>query len=82
MKIKNLLFFIILGLFVFSTAFAQDDDSTETHHHNWFNWDRDSDLFDISIHGDPTLSFNYGLSKIKLKNSRINLLILNCLNLK
>ncbi|HKI77879.1 MAG TPA: hypothetical protein VKA26_05000 [Ignavibacteriaceae bacterium] len=69
MKIKNLLFFIILGLFVFSTAFAQEDDSTETHHHNWFHWDRDSDLFDISIHGDPTLSFNYGLSKITLKNS-------------
>ena len=70
MKFKSLLILLILGLVVTSSLYAQDDsDSTRTRHHHWFHWDDDHDMFNISIHGDPTISLNYGLSKITLRNS-------------
>lgn len=52
-----------------SFTYAQDEDSTSTGHHDWFRWDSESEMFDVAIHGNPTLSFNYGMSKIMLKNS-------------
>lgn len=73
MKFKYLLLFLLSGLFIASTSFAQEDsDSTETgHHHKWFHWD-DNEMFNVSIHGDPAISLNYGMSKIKLSNSGDN----------
>ncbi len=69
MKIKNLLLFFFTSLLLTSFIFAQDNDSTDTGHHKWYDWDESSDMFNVSIHGSPTLSLNFGISNITLKNS-------------
>lgn len=72
MKFRYLLLISFLSLLFVSVVLAQDEnDSTNTkqHNHKWYEWEDNSETFNIGIHGEPTVSLNYGLSKITLRNS-------------
>ncbi len=66
---KKLLFIIILSLISCVYNFAQDEDSTENNNEGWNHRHHFRFMmFHDEFKGDPTISLNYGLSKLSTKN--------------
>lgn len=68
MKIKAILFLIIIGLFAFSSAYSQEEDSTDTGWGHWKHHNFEFTFFNGEFEGRPTVSFLYGFSKINMEN--------------
>ena len=65
------LLFISAFLFCFANIIqAQNDgdDSTGTHHNHWKDFKWEMGIFGKDMQKSPTISFNYGFSKIRLKD--------------
>ncbi len=69
MKLKSVLFIVILGLSFAVSAFAQDEsDSTEFNWHRWRHEHFDWKMFRNEFKGDPTISLRYGFSQMSLRD--------------
>ena len=83
MKHKTILFLFVITLFTISSAFSQDDqDSTNTWGKDWKHHKFRFSFFHDEFKGQPTVSLNYGLSKINMQNLSTALAKPNLLELK
>ncbi|MCL5030040.1 MAG: hypothetical protein M1480_13585 [Bacteroidetes bacterium] len=80
---KKILFIIILSLVSVAYNFAQEDDSTNNNNNGWKHHHRFRFMmFHDEFKGKPTISLNYGLSKLSTKNFDENFAKPNLLELK
>ena len=80
---KKILFIIILSLVSVAYNFAQEDDSTNNNENGWKHHHRFRFMmFHDEFKGKPTISLNYGLSKLSTKNFDENFAKPNLLELK
>ncbi len=65
---KKILFIIILSFVSVAYNFAQEEDSTESNGKEWKHHHFRFMMFHEEFKGKPTISLNYGLSKLTTKN--------------